>query len=77
MLASIATFAPVLLCVGGMTVCMLGMGRMGRRSHDDGAGASTGHADRDAELAELREELNRLRAEVRLQGQSDDRPSTT
>jgi hypothetical protein len=71
MLASIATFAPVLLCVGGMTVCMLAMGRMGRRSHDGSADATTGHADTDAEVAELRAEVDRLRAEVRQRSDAD------
>lgn len=59
-------YLPGLVCVGGMIWCMKSMGRgskSGASCHDDqsklqGTGSN--------ELAELHEEVTRLRAEVRL-----------
>ena len=53
---------PVLLCGGGMVLCFVMMNRMHGEDHgqapsSDGAGTE--------EVAALREELTRLRAEVR------------
>jgi len=60
-----AAFLPALLCGGGMVFCMWLMSR-GHRSNAAGASPSetTNIAGRDSEIAELREELARLRSEL-------------
>lgn len=60
-----AAFLPALLCGGGMVFCMWLMSR-GHRSNtaEVSASESTNVGARDGEIAELREELARLRSEL-------------
>jgi hypothetical protein len=53
---------PALLCGGGMLVCFTLMSRMHGKDH--GSGTADGSTSSD-EVAALRDELGRLRAEVR------------
>lgn len=68
---TLSAFLPGLVCAGGMLLCMKMMSRgskSGASCHDDQAkpqGSST-------ELAELHEEVTRLRAEVRLKDRDSE-----
>lgn len=55
-------FLPVLLCGGGMVLCFVMMNRMHGKDHGQ---ASSSEGASSEEVAALREELTRLRAEVR------------
>jgi hypothetical protein len=65
-MGTLVGFLPALTCGGGMVLCMWWMSR-GRRSPGSQDPAVDNHdpVGRDAEVAELRGELDRLRAEVR------------
>ena len=65
-MASPAVFLPALMCGGGMAACMWLMSRGHKASKDPkDPGVDAVAPGRDTEVAELREELERLRAEVR------------
>jgi len=71
---------PLLACAGGMFLCMRMMtkGHTGAESGTRGESqpqAAHGLSDPDRRLAELEEEVNRLRAELRLQGDKHNEPS--
>lgn len=72
-------FLPALACVGAMVVCMRMM-RGGRtratttKAEDGTPDGSAGSADR--EIADLRDEVNRLRAELRPRQEEPPRPVT-
>lgn len=53
---------PALLCGGGMVVCFLLMSRMRGKSHDQAPSTDASSTD---DVAALRQEVERLRAEVR------------
>ncbi|MGH3442691.1 MAG: hypothetical protein ACRDUY_11745 [Nitriliruptorales bacterium] len=63
---------PAAICVGGMFLCMRMMSGGAKKTHAARADA-TGPRPRDAEVAELREEIARLRAKVELR---DPEPSS-
>jgi len=73
-------FLPAVACIGAMVLCMRMMS--GSRSHgktttEDGSGNPDGSAgSSDREIAELRDEVNRLRAEVRPRQDEPQRPVT-
>lgn len=68
---TLAAYVPGLICAGGMLLCM----RMMRRGSNDGGSCHETKQEDSAnamELAELHEEVTRLRAEVRLRDQHEE-----
>ncbi len=72
-MASPAVFLPALTCGGGMALCMYLMSRSHKGANNQEAtGADHDAGARDTEVAELRQEVERLRSEVRSR---DDLPA--
>lgn len=67
---SLTAYLPVLICGGGMLLCMWVMGRGSKK--DASCHGSAQQPPSKEELAELHEEVTRLRAEVRLNSPQND-----
>ncbi|MGH8568779.1 MAG: hypothetical protein ACREXU_12375 [Gammaproteobacteria bacterium] len=67
---TLAAYLPGLVCAGGMLLCMRMMSRGSNK--DKSCHGESQQAPSTEELAELHEEVTRLRAEVRLNSRQDD-----
>ena len=68
---TLATYLPGLICAGGMLLCMQMM-RHGSKSNASCHETSKQETASSAEMAELREEITRLRAELMLKSRQEE-----
>ena len=78
---TLVALLPLLACAGSMFLCMRMMAKghtgaeSGTRGESQPQQAAHELADPDRRLAELEEEVNRLRAELHLRGEKHNEPS--